>query len=99
MKVQDLKIKFKHERQIIGESYANGKVYPIFEQGGFTHVTIDGPDFQINAHSKCVDTDMYWKDKGRKIALKRALEHSTLSKEDKASVWEEYRTMTKIPRW
>lgn len=99
MKVQNLSIKFKHERQVIGEVEANGKVYPVFEKGGHTHVTIEGPDFQINAQSKCVNTDMYSRDKGRKIALKRALEASTLSKEVKASIWEEYRTMTTPPRW
>lgn len=99
MKIQNLSIKFKHERKITGVNGVNGKLYPVFEKGGHTHVTIDGPDFQITAQSKCVDTDMYWKDKGRKIALKRALENSTLSKETKADIWEGYRTMTNPPRW
>ena len=99
MKVQNLTIKFSHQREQIADCIINGHVHPIFAPGGETHVVVEGPNFQLTAHSKCVNGDMYWKDKGRKIALKNALKGSTLSKADKASVWEEYRNMTKTPRW
>ena len=99
MKVQNLTIKFSHQRDLLRIDYIGDRRYPIYKEGGETHVLIEGPDIEIRAHSKCVKNDMYWKDKGRKIALKKALEGSTLSKDVKAEIWETYRTTTKVPRW
>jgi len=41
--------------------------------------------------------DQYSKEKGRRVALAKAIEHFT--KEDRTEIWEAYRTMTKTPRW
>lgn len=49
--------------------------------------------------SKCSLNDNFCKDCGRKISLSRALDKTTLSKEKRFKIWEEYRTATKIPRW
>lgn len=38
------------------------------------------------------------RDKGRKIALKRALQ-DIFTKDERKAFWETYRTMTKVPRW
>lgn len=45
-----------------------------------------------------------WEDKqnydmARKESLKRALETSNLTKEERSAIWEEYRTSTKVPKW
>ena len=100
MKVNDLTIKFSHKRDVhYIEEDEKGHVHPIFKPGGETHVIIEGPNFQLTANSKCVEGDMFWKDKGRKIALKKALTKSTLDVDTKRAIWNEYRTMTKKPRW
>ena len=45
-----------------------------------------------------------WNDKqnydlARKESLKRALDNSNLTKEQRSAIWEEYRTSTKVPKW
>ncbi len=47
----------------------------------------------------CSPNDTYDKEFGRKLALTRAVSISELDKATKASIWEGYRNMTKVPRW
>lgn len=49
----------------------------------------------------CTPTDIFCRDKGRKLSLARAIKNLSLllSKEDKKMIWEAYRTMTTKPRW
>ena len=43
--------------------------------------------------------DLFNKDVGRKLALKRALNNLKASKEQRTKVWNDYRNMSKTPRW
>jgi len=47
----------------------------------------------------CSPYDVYNKEKGRRIALQRALLSGPLNKATRSEVWEAYRTLTKVPRW
>jgi len=48
----------------------------------------------------CTPTDIFCRDKGRKLSLARAIKNvALLSKEDKKMIWEAYRRMTTKPRW
>lgn len=48
----------------------------------------------------CSQKDMFNKDKGRRLALGEALQHSLLTKEERREIWEDYRvSMTKVSRW
>ena len=64
-----------------------------------THCIIETPDEVFKGVSKCSTKDMFCKDTGRKIALKKALNESDIPKEHRAQIWEEYRNMTVVPRW
>ena len=43
--------------------------------------------------------DLFNKDFGRKLALKRALNSLKTTKEQRTKVWNDYRNMPKTPRW
>lgn len=47
----------------------------------------------------CTPTDIFCKDKGRKLSLARAMKNALLSKEERIKVWNDYRNMTNKPRW
>ena len=49
--------------------------------------------------SLCSPNDTYDKEFGRKLALTRAVAASELPWKVRASIWEAYRNMTKVPRW
>lgn len=51
------------------------------------------------ATATCNVHDVFTKDKGRKAALKKALQDSFLIKDERKAIWEDYRLMTKTPRW
>lgn len=57
--------------------------------------------FMAKGHSECTNPNCFSKDDGRKRALKAAFaKEKNLSKRQRASFWEAYRTeMTKEPRW
>lgn len=44
-------------------------------------------------------TENHNPNKGRMISLSRALRETTLTKEDRTQIWEDYRNMTAKPRW
>ena len=47
--------------------------------------------------AKCMKTDEFDKEFGRKLSLTRAL--NPIPKEDRTKIWEAYRTMSAIPKW
>jgi hypothetical protein len=47
----------------------------------------------------CSKKDMFDRNKARKLSLLRALQDAGMSKEERLSFWETYRTMTVKPRW
>ena len=44
-------------------------------------------------------SDLFNKNEGRKYSLARALKNMLLSKEERIAVWNDYRNLTKTPRW
>lgn len=44
-------------------------------------------------------SDVYDKEKGRKLTLERALVKLGVDREFRTKVWEAYRTMSPIPKW
>ena len=72
----------------------------------FSHVaneatvcTVANRDGLSTGMAKRSKKDHFDKKVGRKIALTKAMRGMTLSKAQKKRVWEDYRTMTKVPRW
>ena len=73
----------------------------------FTHVdnklticTVSDRRYQATGNAKKSSVDHFEKDKGRKIALSKALKGmSHLSKKQRTNIWNDYRKMTKEPRW
>lgn len=56
--------------------------------------------YHASGMAHCTPTDIFSRDKGRKLSLARAIKNvPLLSKEDKKMIWEAYRTMTTKPRW
>ena len=51
------------------------------------------------AEARCMKTDEFNKEFGRKCTLARALKNADFSKEYRAKIWDTYRTMTATPRW
>lgn len=50
--------------------------------------------------TKCSTKDQFSKKIGRKKSLAKAIQLSSIPKEDRAKIWEDYRTgMTSKPRW
>lgn len=49
--------------------------------------------------SECSDKENYNSEVGRKLSLSRAIEGTNTKKEDRASLWEDFRTMKKDPKW
>ena len=43
--------------------------------------------------------DLFNKNEGRKHSLEKALQHMNLTKDQRRKVWEDYRNLTKNPRW
>jgi hypothetical protein len=57
-----------------------------------TEVTvIDSKGKEVTGKSICSKKDLFQKETGRKIALKRALEQLSLTKEERKRVWDDYR--------
>lgn len=52
-----------------------------------------------SGEAECSKKDMFSKDTGRKVSLKRALETGPFTKEQRAAVWEDYRLSRPVPRW
>lgn len=60
----------------------------------------DNPEGFISAgYSKVHPKDNFCKEKGRRVALKKALAESSFTKAQRAIFWEEYRTWGANPRW
>lgn len=54
-------------------------------------ITVDGEQFSGVGYAKVHPKDNFCKEKGRKMALSRALDDSGFKKEDKVIFWNEYR--------
>jgi hypothetical protein len=55
-------------------------------------------DFVNAGTAKCSEDDRYCKEKGRKLALSRALE--VVDREDRTAIWNHYATkLSKTPKW
>jgi len=50
------------------------------------------PAFSGIGYSRCHPKDNFCKETGRQLSLKKALEDAEFSKEDRKTVWENYRT-------
>jgi len=59
----------------------------------------DRASMKILSVACCMPTDHFCKDKGRKISLAKALRTTTLSKSERAEIWEAYRNMKPNKRW
>lgn len=66
-----------------------------------TNVTLKTPFETINARVSCSYKDHFKYETGRKLALKRAFANlsTTLTKEEKRRVWEEYSKLKPGGRW
>ncbi|MFA5154148.1 MAG: hypothetical protein WC554_16480 [Clostridia bacterium] len=49
--------------------------------------------------AKCIKTDEFNKEIGRKLSLSRALQTANVKKEDRSKIWDVYRNLTAVPRW
>lgn len=72
-----------------------------YNEGLYTTCSIFTRDgrFVSSGEAECSKKDMFSKDTGRKVSLKRALEDVPFTKEQRAAVWEDYRLSRPIPRW
>ena len=56
--------------------------------------------YHASGMAHCTPTDIFCKDKGRKLSLARALKAvPLLSRSERNNIWQVYRRMTKKPRW
>lgn len=62
-----------------------------------TICTLSRGSVTSNGHALCSPNDNFNKDVGRKVSLSRALE--SFDKEERTHVWDNYRKLTKEPRW
>ena len=60
-------------------------------------ITVDGEQFSGVGYAKVHPKDNFCKEKGRKMALSRAIK--TWEKDYRTQVWEEYRTWGTKDRW
>lgn len=60
----------------------------------FTEVTYIG-----GADATCSHKDQYFKEKGRRISLAKALKSTSIIRSDRAIFWEAYRTMGGSVKW
>ncbi len=82
--LHSVRVKFKHD--------AVNKI---------TEAIIDVPNVEtlIGGRARCSANDSFCKETGRRISLLRAMQDAKLSKNQRVLEWEQYRIMTKIPRW
>lgn len=72
-----------------------------YNEGLYTTCSIFTRDGRLvsSGEAQCSKKDMFSKETGRKVSLKRALESSSFTKEERAAVWEDYRLSRPVPRW
>jgi len=65
-----------------------------------TNVTIKHGDEEVSARVSCSHKDSFKYETGRKLAIKRAFQQmSSISKEEKRIVWNEYNKLKTGGRW
>jgi len=62
-------------------------------------ISIPGREEMIGARARCSVNDNYCKESGRKLSLLRAMQSANINRADRFLEWEQYRLMTKTPRW
>ena len=82
------------------ENYFISWSYPKTKKTHQTICVIEVENTEIGiANAKCMKTDEYNKNLGRKLTLTRALKNANISKKDRTKIWDAYRNMTLTPRW
>jgi hypothetical protein len=65
----------------------------------YTYCYLTFGDMTYAGFARCVPSDIFSKDKGRKVSLARVLKNAELPKEDRTKIWDAYRNMTAKKRW
>lgn len=102
IKLGPVNVRFYYDRS--RKIIINSKGIPVVEEKPIsTNVEIEYNGIPVRVKVKCSKHDSFTKEKGRKMALKKAIDDLRysvdISKEERTAIWNDYRTMTKKPRW
>jgi len=97
-------VRFYYDRS--RKTIFNSKGVPVVEEKPIsTNVELEYNGIPVRVKVKCSKYDSFTKEKGRKIALKKAIDDLRnnkfvdITKAERTAIWNDYRTMTKKPRW
>jgi len=89
MKSQSYTIKWKHhQKPITGKAHTECQI-----------IDTDSETVLAGGIATLSEKDQYDKNIGRKVSLSEAMDNLSLSKEQRAKIWEDYRMMTPQHRW
>lgn len=72
---------------------------PFLEKIHYTYCYLTFGGSTYSGFARCMPTDTFSKDKGRKLSLARVLKKAEPPKEERTKTWDAYRNQTKKPRW
>jgi hypothetical protein len=92
-------IGFSHEYESKHSTDKNG-ITKVVSVPKATTVTIKTDKEEVSAKASCSSKDLFRFETGRKLALKKAFTHTTsLTKDDRKRIWDEYNKLKPGGRW